>query len=673
MKKKKGLVIALISLIVIVGGVLFFIFRDSSTKLSSLERKWISDNESKVQNVTVINNSNIFGNLGEGVYYSYLNDFMKEYNLKLNNITMNRNESSSGIIFNVGNQMPENSFLFYEDHFVLVSTSKELISSSKNITNKKIGILEKDSNYVKNYLKATTNTFTVFNTETELWNALSDGTVTHVIVPRIEYLSKILSKNYFINYHFSDLKRYYFVEDSSNSTLFGIMKKYSIKWLKNSFVENFNTEERALFQSSLNISDKDLANLQKSNIVYGYKVHTPYEVYGDRAFGGIFAKYLKTFSDFAGVEIKYSKYNNEKKMVKDLNNNKITMYANYDSSMNNGTIVDTFIPLTYDVIAHESNEVVIESKETLKNYTLYVEENTLLYQNLASVEGLQLKTYKASKIEDVLRDKKALLAMDKNVTTFLQKSILNRHTVRYEETLPVTYAIRSLGSDTLNTLLSKYMNSVDPHEFITSGYYSAVETESRGSIMNSIAKYALYGVLIIGIILLLIYRSSKKVRMQKKVKKEDRLKYIDQLTSLKNRNYLNENMSSWNKNTIYPQSIIMIDLDKVQEINDTLGYEEGDRQIKSAANSLIKTQLDNTDIIRTNGNEFVVYLVGYNQKQITSYLNKLKKEFKSLPYDYGVTVSYSMIETNLKSIEDALNECIEDIKKQKENKKEEEK
>ena len=73
-----------------------------------------------------------------------------------------------------------------------------------------------------------------------------------------------------------------------------------------------------------------------------------------------------------------------------------------------------------------------------------------------------------------------------------------------------------------------------------------------------------------------------------------------------------------------------------------------------------------------NGNEFMIYFVGYNQKQITSYMHKLNKNFKSLPFDYGISISYSMIESDTKSIEDAINECVEDIKKQK-GKKDEEK
>ena len=104
----------------------------------------------------------------------------------------------------------------------------------------------------------------------------------------------------------------------------------------------------------------------------------------------------------------------------------------------------------------------------------------------------------------------------------------------------------------------------------------------------------------------------------------------------------------------------------LQHINDIEGYEEGDKQIKSAANALMKTQLDNSDIIRTDGNEFVVYLVGYSQKQVTNYIHKLNKEFNKLPYNYGAEFGYSMILDDIKTIEDALNEATKALKMQKE-------
>ena len=40
-------------------------------------------------------------------------------------------------------------------------------------------------------------------------------------------------------------------------------------------------------------------------------------------------------------------------------------------------------------------------------------------------------------------------------------------------------------------------------------------------------------------------------------------KYTDMLTSLKNRNYLNYTMSKWDDNVIYPQAVIIIDLNRI--------------------------------------------------------------------------------------------------------------
>ena len=68
---------------------------------------------------------------------------------------------------------------------------------------------------------------------------------------------------------------------------------------------------------------------------------------------------------------------------------------------------------------------------------------------------------------------------------------------------------------------------------------------------------------IVGIYLFL--RRTKKV---KTVKKEDRRKYTDMLTSLKNRNYLNAKMSEWEDCNVYPQAIVMVDLNNVKYVND---------------------------------------------------------------------------------------------------------
>ena len=138
------------------------------------------------------------------------------------------------------------------------------------------------------------------------------------------------------------------------------------------------------------------------------------------------------------------------------------------------------------------------------------------------------------------------------------------------------------------------------------------------------------------------------------------------MTSLKNRTYLNDHIEVWDNSEVYPQAIIIVDLNNVAYINDNYGHQEGDLIIKEAANKLIKTQIENSDIIRTNGNEFLIYLVGYDEKQIITYIRKLTKEFKDLSHGYGAAIGYSMIIDAIKTIDDAVNEATLDMRNNKE-------
>lgn len=79
-------------------------------------------------------------------------------------------------------------------------------------------------------------------------------------------------------------------------------------------------------------------------------------------------------------------------------------------------------------------------------------------------------------------------------------------------------------------------------------------------------------------------------------------KYIDHLTGLKNRHFLEEYLKN-NKNRI---GVIFCDLNKFKSINDTYGHRVGDEVLKIVARRL-KNVLKSTDeVIRYGGDEFVV-------------------------------------------------------------------
>ena len=129
------------------------------------------------------------------------------------------------------------------------------------------------------------------------------------------------------------------------------------------------------------------------------------------------------------------------------------------------------------------------------------------------------------------------------------------------------------------------------------------------------------------------------------------------LTSLKNRNYLNAKTPEWEDCEVFPQAMVIVDLNNVKYVNDNYGHEEGDQLIIKAASILVNTQLENSEIIRTDGNEFLIYLVGYSERQVSTYTKKLSKEMKNLPYEFGAAIGFSMITDEIKTIDDAINEA----------------
>ena len=178
--------------------------------------------------------------------------------------------------------------------------------------------------------------------------------------------------------------------------------------------------------------------------------------------------------------------------------------------------------------------------------------------------------------------------------------------------------------------------------------------------------YFIISVVVVLLLIVIIMFFMKRKNKENILRNNDKLKYIDAMTSLKNRTYLNCKIAEWDDNVVYPQGFVVIDLNNIKEINDSHGHEEGDTVIKKAASILIVNQEANTDIIRTDGNEFLVYMVGYQEKDVVAYTRKIYKELKELPYGYGATVGYSMIMDDIKTVDDAINEASIDMRKKKE-------
>ena len=671
---KKVIIISIIVILAIVG-IAFGTYQilNDENKLTVEEKEWITENIDVLQTVKVPNNLDIFGKNGSGVFFDFITDLETEYNLKVNENTYNIGEQVESGSFKIVEDIEENHVVFHKEHYVLISKAKVNVSSLSQLDSKKIGVLSTDYKNISKYLSDVSNAMlTSYETSTTLFQALETNTdIEFAIIPLEENLTSILTSNYYIDYHISDLNKYMVFEVKKDDTFSSIVKKHFAKWSKENLKDCINENELKLFIDALSISDKEIDNIQSKEYEYGFINHSPYEVLIGGTYGGIISEYITRFSNFSDTEFKTIKYKNFSKFTEALANSQVNLYFNYYNLDTTYQEVDSLMNISFVVVAPEANSLVINSVATLSQNTIYVQKNSIIEKYLTSLGGINIKTYANEKELKKAVRKEEIIVLDKEVFNYYKKSFLNNYSVRYSNTLSETYNFYIKGNDTFNLLFEKYIQTLDPNEIKIKGNYNHTYTMQSGTILGQVAKYSLIVITAFIIILYLVYRSTKQIKITKKIKKEDKMKYIDQLTSLKNRNYLNENIANWNKNTIYPQATIIIDLNQVRNINDTLGYEQGDAQIKAAANVLIKTQLDNTDIMRTDGNEYLIYLVGYQEKQVVSYIRKLYKEFKNLPYEHGAAIGYSMITNDMKTIEDSINESVEDMRTKKEEVEEE--
>ena len=663
MKDKRKLIIFSVSLIAIVLLVMALVnFFTDKNKLNKTEKNWIANNLNTVQSIYVINNASVFGDNGSGVFYDFLKDFQTDYHLEINPITFQQGEEVKGIAFNSGNKIGNLDRIFYEDHYVVIGKEDQIVSSIGSFSNKKIGVLNSDNDYINSYIGGFS--ISTYDSTQKLYEALENNEVEYVIAPTLRDISVVLSKNYYILYHMSDIKYYYYFSGKEKDNLSSIIVKYFNNWKDKYFDDIFYANEFNTFVESLSLTEADVAKLRSVTYNYGFINQNPYEIITGGNFGGIVAVYLRNFSNFANVEFNFKKYSSIDKFIKGIAKKDIDLYYDYYTYNNKLVNIGSYEPIDVDIIAPLKNGLTITSLSTLKD-KVYVQKNSKIAKYLAENTNLNIGYYDTQKDMIKLAKKKEIIAIDSNMFAYYHTNSLKKYASRYHITINNSYSFRIKNDENLVRIFKAYIRSLDPEVIKYEGIYNHAKTVFKGSVRAKIAQYIMFIFAAAAIAIVFFFKKGKHLKVAKKIRNEDKVKYIDLLTSLKNRNYLSENMEVWNNNKIYPQTMIVIDLNNIAYLNDTKGYEAGDHQITALANILIKTQLDNSDIMRTNGNEFLVYLVGYQQKHVVNYIHKLNKELKKLPYEYGAAIGYSMINDDIKTIEDAINEAIEDMKKQK--------
>lgn len=666
MKKfKKIIIISIVVILVLILGIFGFykVFKNKNS-LSITEKTWINNNKNSIYTIFVPNDINIFGKSGEGVFFDFINDLEKDLSLKLNSTVYSINNNNDSLGFNVSTNYDNRDLLIDIDYYVLVDKNNVSVSNINNLSNKNIGIISNDLKYVSEYYNLSGNIKT-YNSSDELFKNLNSGEIDYIIVPLTQYKDKIISDGLNVSYFFNDAKIYYYIHLSGDNTLNSIITKYYNTWIDTKYSESYNNNNYKLFVNNLNISELKQDKLTDKTYNFEYVVNQPYALLTRGKFSGIVSEYLNSFSEFSGIDFKYTKVRKFKDLKYDITKKKVDVYFDQYNYDNDYELVNVNYNIDYYLISNRNNNISLDSLKSFKG-TIYVQENSLLYKYLSNYSDITIKTYdKVNKVKRLIKKDNYVLVDKYIYDNYLIDDLNNTH-ILLESTFDNSYYFRVNGSDEFKRLFSSYINTLNKKEVIDGSLQEYFKNYEAGSKSVKLAKYIILLIIVLLIGTYLLIKNKKKVVLNTKVKNNEKIRYVDMLTSLKNRNYLNDRMEIWNQNTVYPQCVIVLDLNNVKYLNDTFGHEEGDKQIKAAANILFKTQLENSELLRTDGNEFMIYLVGYTEKRVVSYIKKLLKEFKKLPYEYGVAIGFSMIKDDLKLVEDAFNEATILMRKNKE-------
>lgn len=675
---KKQVIITSITLIVILilGWVFYYFFlnQDEKSTLTIVEKKWIEKNKNNIVDIGIINNIPIFNYDGEGVFFEFIKKIEKDTGLEFNEISYDLGSTETPeYAFKIKEKVDDNDISIYEDNYAIVSKNKVVYNDLEDIPAMTIGVTKNNLENINFYLYDNKNIqYKVFDNETSLFNEINsnNSSVQAIVVPKTIYLNYINKNKLNINYNITDAKLNFVLSLGNEKKLNTIIKKYYKKWYKDEYKEQYNKYFLSNYFNFNNIYEDKVAKFRSKQYNYGFISYAPFSTSVDGKLVGISNEYMSQFASLANIEIKYKEYKSLHDLIKDFNENKVDLFFN--TSSQNKFDMDVYNTISavdenISIVTHENNDIIIKSLSSLKDKEVYVIAGS---QAVSHLKGYGIVTREVNNFDNILDklNEDSIIAIDTKAFDIYRHNKLDKFKIAYSFSLKnnYSYAIRDIkDNEVFSKFFNFYMSFVDGKKIENSVTYDMYVPNVKNHLLQYLLGFVIGCVVVVAGITIIVKKPFKKNR-KSIISKENKIKYIDMLTSLKNRNYLNSAIEKWDESEIYPQTIMIVDLNNIAYINDNYGHEEGDNVIKQAANILITTQVENSEIMRTNGNEFLIYMVNYDEKQVITYIRKLTKEFKELSHGFGAAIGYSMITDGLKTIDDAINEATLDMKSNKE-------
>lgn len=162
--------------------------------------------------------------------------------------------------------------------------------------------------------------------------------------------------------------------------------------------------------------------------------------------------------------------------------------------------------------------------------------------------------------------------------------------------------------------------------------FIADQLKEQEKISSLKIRILIYSILII--IAFIFFQITKISRLKKN-------NFIDQLSNVYNRKYLNKILENLDKRNSKPIEIgvLMLDIDYFKKYNDNYGHVQGDYIIKSIAD-ILNSSIEKGDcVIRYGGEEFLIILKNKNSLNLENVYMKIfkKLEEKNIPHKFSLT------------------------------------
>lgn len=146
---------------------------------------------------------------------------------------------------------------------------------------------------------------------------------------------------------------------------------------------------------------------------------------------------------------------------------------------------------------------------------------------------------------------------------------------------------------------------------------------------------------------------------------QNELSYIDSLTKLYNRNYLDHVIRIIKRNSANLGGL-MIDLDFFKTINDDFGHSVGDEALVDTAKLIKRATPSKSVTIRFAGDEFIVLMFIESEQEILDTIENIRKELelfnskKERVYELSFSIGYSILSDG-SSVDSFLNQMDENM------------